>query len=133
MKVTKTHEHLVRIGDESFVPVATYSRAIDEIYCLRALLASEARILEAHGEYKTFPKSRRGPLADSVEAMRRAARGLAASVLRDNRYRHYRSELRNAGADDVLTNHQWEAQAFPDAARQTAPTTTDSAREDEDA
>lgn len=36
------------------------SVALDEIYLLRAVLADEADIIEAHLDYKTFPKTRTG-------------------------------------------------------------------------
>lgn len=112
MSVQKQGDHLVKIDRGHYVPLATYSEAITEIYSLRALLVSEARILEAHGEYKTFPKSRRVELAVSVEAMREAARGAVSSVLGSPRYRHYRNEFRAAGIEETLTNWQWESQTF---------------------
>ena len=82
-----------------------YSRAIDEIYALRALLARNARIIEAHLEYRTFPKSRRKVGWEQVETMRAAARGEAEPA----DFSAFR-ELKSVDADGTLTNWQWEKQ-----------------------
>lgn len=95
---------------ENQVPLTLYSDALDEIYALRLLLASEARIAEANGDYKTFPKSRRGELENSIQAMRDAARGNVRAVVADPRYRHARNELRATTGSETLTRHAWEAE-----------------------
>lgn len=92
------------------VPLDMYSDALDEIYSLRKMLACEARITEAHGEYKTFPKSRRDILDSSVRAMRLAAAGRSELALADPRYRHARDELRNVTGSETLTRAAWEAE-----------------------
>lgn len=100
-----------------------YNRALDEIYALRAMLACEARILEAHGEYKTFPKSRRGELDDSVAAMRLAASGAGFTTLHANRrYRWHRQELETVAGTATLTRQQWEGERSVDTG--TAQATT---------
>lgn len=95
------------------------SAAVDEIYFLRALIADEATILESHLGYKTFPKTRR-PFAEAqVDRMRRVARGEMYAATRQGF--NQKRALRDAGADDVLTNHQWAKQ------RDLRPATTDGA------
>lgn len=85
------------------------SEAVDEIYQLRTALANEARILEAHTEYKTFPKTRRQFAEESIGRMRAAARGDWKSLY--DAYRFPKNELRASGADDCLTNQQWLEQS----------------------
>lgn len=46
-----------------------------EVSLLKQALAHEARVLEAHLEYKSFPKSRRGFAEEQVDRMRHAALG----------------------------------------------------------
>ena len=82
------------------------SRALDEIYALRLLLASEARILEAHTDYKTFPKSRRDVAARSISRMREAARGRAEP----NDWSSAKREYRNVTGSQTLTLSQWQAE-----------------------
>jgi hypothetical protein len=90
------------------------SRALDEIYLLRLLLASEARILEAHLDYKSFPKSRRRFAEESVERMRDAVRGEAAKAVRDvSRNAHVdtaKREYKNVYGSQTLTLSQWVAE-----------------------
>ena len=52
-----------------------YRQAIDEIFALRQALAYESCVIEAHLDYKMFPKSRRGIARVQVERMRRSAQG----------------------------------------------------------
>lgn len=82
--------------------------AVEEIYFLRALLADEAEIIEAHMDYRTFPKTRRVIGEEQVERMRVAARGGMYAATRE-RFNAKRA-LRSAGASDLLTNHQWLTQ-----------------------
>lgn len=84
------------------------SAAIEEIYLLRAILADEAAIVEAHLSYRTFPKTRRPYAEAQVERMRHAARGGMYEAVR-GKFNAKRA-LRTAGADECLTNHQWLAQ-----------------------
>lgn len=88
-----------------------YSRAIDEIYRLRGLLAYEARITEVHLGYKTFPESRRRVAESQVERMRLAARGRSDMASAPISSQGIKSCLVAAGADECLTRTQWEAEA----------------------
>lgn len=67
------------------------SAALDEIYRLRLLLASEARILEAHLELKSFPKSRREFAVKSVQRMRLGAMGKEFVLGSDQAKNEYRA------------------------------------------
>lgn len=100
--------------------MAYYSAALDEIWAMRGLMAAEARVLEAHLELKSFPKSRREYAQESVERMREAARGGAVEI-RDTwgeEYRRAATELRSIGAKETLTRAAWEAER--DAQREAA-------------
>lgn len=86
-----------------------YSRALDEIFELRAALAYEARVIEAHLGLATFPKSRRGIAEEQITRMRAACRGdvresywSVSPGVRDGL-------LVAAGASPTLTRGQWEA------------------------
>lgn len=85
------------------------SVAVDEIYALRAMLADEASIIEAHLGYKTFPKTRRAFAEAQVERMRQAARGDYEGAARRENGDPKRA-LKQAGADECLSNHQWAEQ-----------------------
>lgn len=87
-----------------------YSAALDEIFRLRALMAYEARALNAHLSYKTFPKSRRSIAEAQVERMKAAARGQAISVIGAIAWPH--DHLAWAGADQCLTRSQFEGEAW---------------------
>jgi hypothetical protein len=88
------------------VDMAHYSRALDEIYRLRSLLAYEATVLDAHLEYKTFPKSRR-PIAEQQSArMRVAASG--TDVTRYISHLSLRHARAKANVPQTLTRAGWE-------------------------
>ena len=89
------------------VPIEWLSAAIDEIYFLRAVLADESGITEAHLGYKTFPKTRRPYAEAQAERMARFARGETWAATR-GKFDQKRA-LRRVNADDGLTNHQWLA------------------------
>lgn len=100
------------------------SAAVDEIYFLRALLADESGIIEAHLSLKTFPKSRRRFAEEQVERMGRVARGEMYTAARENF--NQKLALKRLGADDCLTNQQWAEQrgltpTNPPADHETAP------------
>jgi hypothetical protein len=97
-----------RTGWVDAAGISDLSVAIEEIYFLRAVLADEAAIVEAHLGYKTFPKTRRPYAQQQIERMRRIARGELWSATRDKF--DQRRALRSADADDCLTNHQWAEQ-----------------------
>jgi hypothetical protein len=88
--------------------ISDLSVAVDEIYFLRALLADEADILEAHLALKTFPKSRRAYAEEQLERMRFAAAGNVMDVLRSGFSAQI--ALRRAGIVGTLTNDQWAHQ-----------------------
>lgn len=80
-----------------------YSRALDEIYLLRAALAYEADLMASRNPAPG------GPLDAQITRMRRAARGQA-----DRAYMAFsggwsKKALDSAGADTTLTRHRWEA------------------------
>jgi hypothetical protein len=88
--------------------ISGLSTAVDEIYFLRAVLADEAAIIEAHLGYKTFPKARRAFAEQQVERMRRIARGEMWPAAREN-FDQSRA-LRTADAPTTLTNVAWAEQ-----------------------
>lgn len=88
--------------------ISDLSVALDEIYFLRALLADEAGIIEAHLGYKTFPKSRREIAEEQVRRMKAAASGDMKTSRREKFNPHL--ALKRIGVDPLLTNHQWAAQ-----------------------
>lgn len=92
----------------SDIKMEHYSRALDEIYRLRALLAYEAQVVEVHLDYKTFPKSRRRVAEGQVERMRWAARGKSEVTNAGISMSSFKSALRDAGASECLTRDQWE-------------------------
>ncbi len=85
-----------------------YSAALDEIFRLRCVLAYEARIIEAHLDLATFPKSRRPIAEDQVRRMRAAAGGNATETYRNLDWWKLKRALGDAVGADMLTRHQWE-------------------------
>lgn len=98
--------------------LSALSAAVDEIYFLRAILADEAAIIEAHLGYKTFPKTRRKYAEEQVQRLRRIARGELYSASRKDF--NQKRALRTADAEECLTNAQWAAQRGLTAADQHA-------------
>lgn len=88
--------------------ISDLSIAIDEIYFLRAMLADEAGIIEAHLTYKTFPKTRRKYAEAQIERMKRAAAGDLEGARREKFDSNM--ALRRIGVDECLTNDQWVEQ-----------------------
>lgn len=88
--------------------ISDLSVAVDEIYFLRALLADEADIIDAHLGYKTFPKSRRKFAEEQIERMRAAASGDMNAARREKF--DSTQAFRRLGIDDSLTNSQWAEQ-----------------------
>ena len=85
-----------------------YSAALDEIFRLRCVLAYEARIIEAHLDLATFPKSRRPIAEDQVGRMRAAAGGAAVETYRNLDWWKLKAQLLEATGNDMLTRRQWE-------------------------
>lgn len=88
--------------------ISDLSIAVDEIYFLRALLADEADVLEAHLDYKTFPKTRRKYAEEQLDRMRRAAKGEMYAAARE-RF-DAPMAFRRLGVKETLTNHDWAEQ-----------------------
>lgn len=111
--------------------MAAYSAALDEVYRLRSALAYEASVSEAHGSYKTFPRSRRRSLDDQVERMRASARGGSEVAYAGTSYLSLRHALREAGASETLPRAQLEAElpkrwnVTPGTSRVQPPITSD--------
>lgn len=85
-----------------------YSAALDEVHRLRRALAREARIVEAHLDLKSFPKSRRVFAEEQVQRMRQSARGAAQLAYAGVDYQVMDGCMRMAGAASTLTRDQWE-------------------------
>ena len=86
------------------------SRALDEIYRLRTLLAYEAGVLGVHTEYKSFPKSRRDAAIRQMERMVGAAAGNSEVAMAGISSLSLRAARERAGFE-TLTRAQWEAEA----------------------
>lgn len=85
-----------------------YSRALDEIYRLRALMAYEARVVDANLHFKSLPKHCRESMERQKVRMQRAAQGKASMVKANISWVGIRDALREAGAEEGLTVQQWE-------------------------
>jgi hypothetical protein len=97
--------------DQPAVELAHYSRALDEIWRLRALLAYEANVLGAHVDYACFPKSRRPVAERSMERMRRSSRGQSEAAMANVPSTSLKGALSDAAAEQCLTRAMWEAEA----------------------
>lgn len=97
-----------RQAETAVIPLTSYSMALDEIYLLRAILADEARILDEHLDFKTFPLSRRRIAERQIIRMRGMAAGLFEENCRDDF--SPKDALRSADVDDCMTRTQWEQQ-----------------------
>lgn len=103
---TNTPDGVEHHTDPTPVDLAEYSRALDEIYYLRAILAQQANITKEYLSLRTFPKSRAKAALNQIEAMRQAARGNARGVYHTIAFP--KAALRSAGAPDMLTRASWE-------------------------
>ena len=86
-----------------------YNAALDEIYLLRVALAYEAEVLNAHLDYKTFPKSRRVFAERQIARMRAAASGRAQTEYDEVPDRSLEISKRRLGIT-TFTREQWENQ-----------------------
>lgn len=86
---------------------ALLSRALDEIYALRAALAYEASRTSADLDMKSYPKSRRAIAEQAIERMQAAARGQAARAYAGKSSTFLKHSLREAGASETLTLTEW--------------------------
>ena len=87
-------------------PDPHYLAALDEIYRLRVILAHEAQIQEGHLAFRSFPQSRRGVAARSIERMRDAARGHSTTAIAAIAFPKH--ALKSAGAPETFTRSEWE-------------------------
>lgn len=94
--------------DEPTVPLSLLSRALDEVYDLRRLVAYEACVRQADLGYATYPKSRRKVAEERIERLRQAARGDADVAIAGTSHLSLRQGLREAGAKDLLVRRSWE-------------------------
>jgi hypothetical protein len=83
--------------------------AMDEIYALRAAMASEAVLLREHLTYKTFPKSRRTIAEEQVERMFLAARGRVTLAYAGHSFFSLDVSILRTGASKALTVDAWAA------------------------
>lgn len=88
-----------------------YSRALDEIYALRAICAHAALGVQADLSYKTYPKSRRSIARERIDRLQAAARGERNTAYVGMTVGKH--ALREAGAEDTLTRAQWENETAP--------------------
>lgn len=88
--------------------MSQYSAALDEIWRLRRALAYEARVVEAHTGFATFPKSRRAIAHEQVRRMQAAARGEVEVVYAGTSRMSLDQAMTDAGAERTLTRYQFE-------------------------
>jgi hypothetical protein len=100
----ESKQRLIAMYEGQTAPLYELSQALDEIYRLRTILAHEVGVALEHGNLKTFPKSRRAALAESVDRMTLAARGQSEDV-QEGIDSH--EVLRAAGAPQILTSHSF--------------------------
>lgn len=89
-----------------------YSRALDEIYRLRGLLAFEAAIIQGHLQLATFPRSRRVAAEEQIRRMTTAAIGQVDSTFTSNSnpsMKHVRQQL----GIETLTRWAFEQEQSP--------------------
>ena len=91
-------------------PVEQYERALDEILALRRVAAAAVPLLARAEEYRTFPASRRSTVRSQIARLRRAAAGDQIAAYADISTEFRRLALREAGAPQTLTRHQWESE-----------------------
>jgi hypothetical protein len=84
-----------------------YARALEEIDRLRTALAYEARVIQVHLDYRSFPKTRRPVAERQVERMTASARGQAQAAYADTSDLALAHVRRETGIG-VLTRSQWE-------------------------
>lgn len=84
-----------------------YSRALDEIYRLRAALAREAQVVETCLDFATLPVTVRKFMEKQVPRMRAAARG-EQEAYADMNITRTKAALASAGASETLTRVAWE-------------------------
>ncbi len=92
-----------------------YSRALDEVFYLRAVLAHQALTTEGHLSYATFPKRRRELAEHQVGMAARAAAGAGQGTYME--IVSPKQALKRVGAPELLTRAQWEAQEPTDDVR----------------
>jgi len=93
-----------------------YTRAIDEIYVLRGLLAAEAARLEAAQGYRTIPAGARAVMSAAVRNMRAAAQGRSEEGLAGHT-RAFVRECREALGTSIFNRPMFEAEDHREVTR----------------
>lgn len=93
---------------------AHYTRALDEIYILRAALAYEAELMSKRHSV------RGGPIDSQANRMRMAANGHVQRAYMAFSAGWSKKALDSAGADTALTRHQWETASSTSESEETA-------------
>lgn len=88
-----------------------YSRALDEIYRLRTLLAYEAAVTRANLDFETLPKTSRVAMERQVERMLLAARGGSRDAIPTIALGIEPWRVRkDAGLPEGFTREDWESE-----------------------
>lgn len=89
--------------------MAHYSRALDEVYSLRVLLARELVAVKRFQEFVTLPQGVRKGLAEQQARIELALRGGGTAMIhRFVRSGEAQQLLREAGTRETLTRGLWE-------------------------
>lgn len=103
------HQSDIRTPPGTFhVPLATFSRALDEIYVLRAGAAHEVVMIREMLDYNTLPVGVRDRLAKMMIRLGAAARGEWDEAWHDLSPGQRQEDLIDAGARPLLTRDSWE-------------------------
>lgn len=107
LEIERLDAEMARLRADT-VPMADMTRALDEIYLLRAALAYEARTVENHLTRATFPAGRRKVAEDQVARMQAAARGEAHTAYVGVKAGDLQRHLKQAGASGLLSYPTWK-------------------------
>ncbi len=88
-----------------------YSRALDEIYRLRAMAACEALAIKAHLDYASMPKGLRTRLEDQRARLEALSRGESRKMAYECGRSVMKWALEQVTGKQTLTRSEWEAEA----------------------
>ncbi len=88
-----------------------YSRALDEIYRLRAMAAYESLVIKAHLDYASMPKGLRTRLEDQRVRLEALSRGESGRMVHERTWSVVKWALRQVTGKETLTRSAWEAEA----------------------
>lgn len=95
--------------EQTFSPLQHYSRALDEVYCLRVQLASELEEIQRFLRYASLPLAVRKGLIEQQgrveQVLRRGALSTTRRFIPPGRAQQL---LREAGTRPTLTRGAWE-------------------------